>query len=412
MRAAQVFVPVFLLVPVIAFLGGGGFSVLLGLAGLGALLWIRPSLRPGPAALLFIAFLAWAAVTETWSPSWQGWMSGSLSGGDFAVKSAGVRILLSGLFALVVIAAALKAAPRAAVVSLSVLRGATVVLLFVLGVASAFPAQFLGLFYDTPLEIQREGIQNLIRALIALAVLLPIVTAPLWSSDRWPPRLLAIALTLAVLAMGVRVGAAAVVLGVGIGVVAVLAHRMAPRLAAALTGAVPALLVLFAPLWMWALVRLGKASGDAVGDSLLSRIWSWGDTLARVGEAPIIGHGLQASRSWTRTFGELEGFNGPEIFDNFRVIPGHPHSMPLQVWAETGLIGALLMSAALVAGGRLAWRAAAHARGNMLAGVMVAATAFAPFCVSYSVWNEAFWAMVALALAAAGLVSRAEEDRL
>lgn len=411
LKAAHVFVPVFALVPVIAFLGGGGFSALLGLAGLASLVWIRPDLRPNLPAIIFLAFLAWAAATETWSSSWQGWVSGSFTGGDFAVKSAGLRILLTGIFALVVIAAAFRSSPRAAEASVRVLRVGTLILLAVLGVASAMPVQFLGLFYDDPLQIQREGIQNLIRAQIALAIFLPVVTAPLWSANRWPPRLVAAALTLAVLAMGVRAGAAAVVLGMVLSLVTMLAFRLLPRLTAALSTAFPALLVATAPFWMWVVVGAGKSAGDSIGASSLSRVWSWGDTLARVSEAPILGHGLEASRSWTKTFSELEGFNGPAVFDNFRVVPGHPHSMPLEVWAEAGLVGALLLAAALLALALRTWRKDAQASPSGLSGVLTAATAFAPFLVSYSVWNEAFWAMVALALAAAVLMSRVEEKR-
>jgi len=409
LKSAHVFVPVFALVPVIAFLGGGGFSALLGLAGLGALIWLRPDWRPNLPALILFVFLIWAAVTETWSPGWQGWVSGSLTGGDFAIETAGLRILLTGLFALIVIGAALKVAPQATGLPLIVLRIGLLILLLVLGVASAMPAGFLGLFYDDPLEIQREGIQNLIRAQIALAIFLPVITAPLWQAERWPPRLLAAVLSLAVLAMGIRVGAAAVVLGVGVSLMAVLVWQLSRRFAILAVTALPALLIAAAPLWMWALVMVGKSAGPSIGDSNLSRVWSWGDTLSRVAEAPIIGHGLQASQTWTKTFGDLEGFKGPDIFENFRVIPGHPHSMPLQIWAEAGLIGALLLAAAMLALSLKLAKGPASRNPGRLAGTMIAATAFAPFLVSYSVWNEAFWAMVALALAAVMLMSRVEE---
>ncbi len=411
LKAAHVFVPVFALVPVIAFLGGSGFSALLGLAGIAALIWLRPDWRPNLPALIFLVFLVWAAVTETWSPGWQGWISGSLSGGDFAIESAGLRILLTGLFALIVVGAALKAAPSVTGLPLIVLRVGLLALLLVLGVATALPAEFLGLFYDDPLQIQREGIQNLIRAQISLAIFLPAITAPLWQAERWPPRLLAAVLSLAVLAMGVRVGAAAVVLGVGISLMAMLVRQFASRLSAIAVTVVPALLTATAPFWMWAIVSLGKSAGPSIGNSTLSRVWSWGDTLSRIAEAPIIGHGLQASQNWTRTFSELEGFTGPDIFDNFRVIPGHPHSMPLQVWAEAGMIGALLLAAALLALGLKLTRGTQGRHPGQLAGTMIAATAFAPFFVSYSVWNEAFWAAVALAIAAATLMSRVEEVR-
>ena len=80
--------------------------------------------------------------------------------------------------------------------------------------------------------------------------------------------------------------------------------------------------------------------------------------------------------------------------------------MALQIWAETGLVGALLMAlAVLLVGWRLPHGGRLRADVRYAIGGMLAAT-FCLFSFSYSAWNEAFWATLALAVAALVLLSR------
>jgi peptidoglycan/LPS O-acetylase OafA/YrhL len=82
-------------------------------------------------------------------------------------------------------------------------------------------------------------------------------------------------------------------------------------------------------------------------------------------------------------------------FSSQLVIPNHPHNMALQLWAETGAIGAALLATVLVlAGFRLPSPSALGAAGPrtaMLVGVMGAVG-----CVSFDLWNEWWWGVGAL----------------
>ncbi|MEM1151678.1 MAG: hypothetical protein AAGI03_14165, partial [Pseudomonadota bacterium] len=84
------------------------------------------------------------------------------------------------------------------------------------------------------------------------------------------------------------------------------------------------------------------------------------------------------------------------------------HNMPLEVWAETGAIGAALFAGLLIAFGlRLARPEHMSLRTRIGTAGLVGAT-LAIASVSYSTWNEAFWASVVLASLSLIVVSRAE----
>src|SRR5690606_1135472 len=77
--------------------------------------------------------------------------------------------------------------------------------------------------------------------------------------------------------------------------------------------------------------------------SWAARIEVWSYVSARIAEQPWIGHGLDASRVDDAAIlvqGQTSG-----------AIPLHPHSASLQIWFETGAVGALLAAACLLAGG-------------------------------------------------------------
>ena len=83
-----------------------------------------------------------------------------------------------------------------------------------------------------------------------------------------------------------------------------------------------------------------------------------------------------------------------------RGIPLHPHSGSLQIWLETGAVGAALGALALVIGGVAMSRALAHRRAA--AGAACATLVSFGFIanVSYGIWQE-WWVATALIAAAA-----------
>ena len=92
----------------------------------------------------------------------------------------------------------------------------------------------------------------------------------------------------------------------------------------------------------------------------------------------------------------------------FRSVPIHPHNMPIQIWAETGMVGAVLAAMFLFfLGWRLKppadWPPVSKYAAAGLVGACVAICSFA-----YSMWNEAFWASIVIA--AAIIFLRARQD--
>tara|TARA_R110002126_G_scaffold70412_4_gene177228 strand:- start:1431 stop:2642 length:1212 start_codon:yes stop_codon:yes gene_type:complete len=138
-----------------------------------------------------------------------------------------------------------------------------------------------------------------------------------------------------------------------------------------LIGALPAGLRDSLPLsWLWRL-----------------EIWTYVSELIK--ERPLFGYGLDASRPLN---GEME-LAGYQI----EKLPMHPHNASLQIWLETGLIGAALLTCALVfLGGRIA-SAPGLTREQAVATVWVLVTYVTLVLFSYGVWQE--WHQAAAALA-------------
>ena len=83
--------------------------------------------------------------------------------------------------------------------------------------------------------------------------------------------------------------------------------------------------------------------------------------------------------------------------------------MPLELWVETGLVGAVLAVAAVLA---IGWRLPrpdqmTHRLRLGLAGLIGASISM--FNFSYSAWNEAFWASLVLAAISLVIINRGLE---
>ncbi len=74
---------------------------------------------------------------------------------------------------------------------------------------------------------------------------------------------------------------------------------------------------------------------------------------------------------------------------------GHPHSAPVQVWTETGAIGALLL---LVAGLGCLWRLRGLGPHELAPRLAVFASAFCIACVGHGAWQGWWIAILAAAI--------------
>ena len=172
--------------------------------------------------------------------------------------------------------------------------------------------------------------------------------------------------------------------------------------------------IALAPVLIGGLLHLLTRMGVTLPGSFQSRAWSWDVVIGRIREAPVKGHGIDATKSWQETYAAHPDWLAqlPDFWAYYPVVPGHPHNMALQIWAETGLIGAGLAALTVLL---IGWRLPAGDRLRpdvrlAIAGVLAAAVSL--FSFSYSVWNEAFWATLALSVAGLVLLSRRERSSL
>ena len=124
--------------------------------------------------------------------------------------------------------------------------------------------------------------------------------------------------------------------------------------------------------------------------------WEWRLEIWRLGgeymqERLLFGWGMDASRPIDGSM-ELRGFT-------VDLMPLHPHSTPLQIWMETGMIGAMLAATALIlVGGRIA-SAARLSRLQAACIAWIVAIYALSVGFSYGAWQE--WHQACLGFAAA-----------
>ena len=133
----------------------------------------------------------------------------------------------------------------------------------------------------------------------------------------------------------------------------------------------------------------GPTLPDWLPHSWAVRISIWRYTSARIFEQPWFGHGLDAGRAST----EVTIYDGEPL----RVIPLHPHSATMQIWYDSGAIGALLAAALITFLGVAAARAYAHNRLAAAAAAAVLAMFGAMANIGWSAYQEWWLATIMLA---------------
>ena len=207
---------------------------------------------------------------------------------------------------------------------------------------------------------------------------------------RWvlAPTLSALAATL--YGIGFATGALAVVVGAA----AALGVALAGRRAVVALMAVMVVAVMLAPVAPRTVLEPERLSAmaDLFPRTMLPRFYIWAFAAERIGEKPLAGWGMNASR--TMPGGDAR------IVDRIRdrtyghVLPLHPHNVALQVWMELGLPGALLLSGLICA---VLWaaatvpparRAPALATGQAVAGIVFMGLSYGAF---QSWWISTLW---------------------
>ena len=413
---AIVLAAAFLLWIPVALFGAGGYSALLALAAIPAIFLVRYR-SFGWLSAAIIALVAWAALSGLWSAESDTIVSGDLAEGDFGINAAGLRIVLTALAGLLVIGASLRIrGPN------RIALGLVLMFIAVHGICMLL----MGIFPDTALSLYapfsdpvREAPQNILRSTNAFFLVCPVLIGAAWMLPK-PWRYLAAGtafllgfLTFLLVRSDVAL-LGSVLAALAIGVIFLFQQsglRILLGIAAAGIIAAPVILPAAAPIVVHNELPLPS--------STKSRIFAWSLAAKKVYERPLVGHGIEASKEWRETFADE-----PELlalmrqstdltdipWEQYRILPGHPHNMGLQLWAETGLVGVvlactvlLLLALALPPPAKLGMPVSIAAAG------LIAAT-FSLFSLSYSLWNEAFWATVVLVAAAIVLLSRQKQD--
>ena len=367
-RAAPLFelgldICVFLFLPVLA-LASRGAAPLAATAGVLALGLAAPAgerawQQVRGALPLFAALVAWGALSALWAVEPQ--------------RSLVVAAQLAGMFAA---GLALIAASREIAAPARLVGAFAAGLLVALAVAVAQDATHGELTaplarrgFVTPALNQVEN--GLAFALLPLAATLA----------RRGHRLFAAALTVAGAAViALLVGDAGRV-GFALGVAAALLFYLWPRPLARVAAALSVAVILAAPVIFPPLAQIAAARHGAqdVKFSLWHRLEIWSFVGGRIGERPLLGWGLDASRA-------IPGGNGTTP-EGWQLLPLHPHNAPLQLWLELGAPGAALF-ALFAARLWLALGAAPWPRAFAAAAAGSLVAAFTVGLGAYGIWQE------------------------
>lgn len=367
--------------PALAAGGAMGLPVFLCLAGL---LAIRPSIfkQLFETKSLFLVplllFCGWAAASSAWSP--------------YESFEQGAKLLVLLPLGLLCVAAASAGADHGLMRGLGPAAFVVLALLLVVEALWELPLNRAA----NPDIPPHEVVRNVNRGAAVVLALTWGAAAALLTSGR---RLAALAVVLAsaglALPFGLWANLGAFVLGLAVFALAYLAPRIAIW---AVSGGL-AFWMLAAP-FLTPLILANQRLVDALPLSWAARAGIWDYVCARILEQPWIGHGIDASRAVT------DRIQVREL--DIRAVQLHPHSASLQIWFETGAIGAVLAGAALLLGGAALSRAFRNNRPGAAAAAATLASLGLIANLSFGIWQE-WW--IATMFIAAALVGALAEPR-
>lgn len=184
------------------------------------------------------------------------------------------------------------------------------------------------------------------------------------------------------------------------GAFAALAWR-APKIGLTMAFGVAVASILFAPMMGWLSGLAPESMQAALPASWEHRLRMWHYAGQRIAESPIVGHGFDASRSYQDTYVARDG-------RDVTIVSLHPHNIGLQVWLETGAIGALLLGGTLLGVGRaLLANFATPARAAALSGAVVVIAINGAMTIG--AWQYWWWGTILLAAMSAALVPKSLE---
>lgn len=380
--------------PIAAYPGGKLFAPMVVLIGLFGLRQLTSRSLKLP-VMVALTLLVWICFSALWSPADEGLFSGSLLAENFALEASYLRFAFTLIGCFLFVGLILNTESEKLVPSLAWIYAGIALHFAVVVVIAVFRHDLLasqgGWMVATGQSMGRNA------NLLMLSV--PLLLGGLVLNGVSKRRLLAGG-TIIVLAaiIAIQLDSLAAVMAIAMGGVAFLILYFAQKNGFRWLFNSAAAATLFAPALAWSLNAISPSIVGALPLTAQQRILIWQATLERILEKPFIGHGVNAAPTWTETYvsrPDLLEKLAPELI-NHRIIPSHPHNMALQIWAETGLVGAVLGAAVFVLVGQVlpAPRDLSLAIKAAAGGLFGAALSY--FAVSYSVWDESFWASVAI----------------
>lgn len=368
--------------PFIALAGGLGFSTLTGIAALLLLPVVARSLRPRLYFALLVAFFIYTGVTMMWSPREQVLVSLNLDKMQFAIRSEMLRVGLQILALGGLIGAAMRLDDKAKARVQAIAHVALMLQLVIVVVLTLFEEQILQML-TVIVPDTGEGVQNITRNCLILAAATPVLAVGL-ARGKSPAAgaFLVVALLVGVGAILVKRDVQAGLLSIVFAGACMAVVHVLPKIGFKLLSLGLAGVIMSAP-WLFGFLTAGATFANADSSSSY-RAAIWQRVITIINEHPITGSGLGVLRTVRESI-------DVGMFANQYTVPNHPHNMMLQLWSETGAIGAGLLSLAIVfAGWRMADQrqlGAAGLRAAALLGAMVAG------CVSFELWNDWWWAV-------------------
>jgi O-antigen ligase len=182
-------------------------------------------------------------------------------------------------------------------------------------------------------------------------------------------------------------------LGLVLGTCGALLALSYPRAVIGVLTASCATIMVCAPLLYPFLTKLAVAvlPGGHLPMSYGRRAQMWNVAAELIAQKPMTGWGLGAGSTFD-TIIRFDGYDWPQI-------QLHPHAGPLHVWLETGAIGAVLASIAIIAAGSAA--ISTFGRHKVAASVLVGGLTFlaVQWGLSHAAWREWIWTSFAAVIA-------------
>ena len=374
---------VLLLLPAVAHAGGLGMAVLATIIAAGGFItnWKKPDFRLIPTWFwAVLVFVFWAWISSNWSPY------EDTRNVTNPTKTFIGFIIYSGVF-LSVGSLSNRSASRIGKGLLAATGIAVFLLIIDLSTGLALTDRLDPPKTDEEIHLKHiQTVMNLGHSAAILTLFLPVV---IWISQSWRNWRKIFGWIYGVLLFG------ASVVGVfNVGILAVplifmtwLFATRFPVSTVKILFLIMIGLILAAPIFGWLIGLVPESLKENLPASWDHRLVMWDFVTARIGEHPLIGHGFDASRTFDATFIGNDNYE-------MSVVSLHPHNFGLQIWVETGLVGAILAVAALLViansilttvqkNPQIAWPIA-----GFLVGLMIVGT------VSYGVWQEWLWASI------------------